>query len=97
MISKMGMYKEVCKTCGWTVNGQDAEGLKTALTNHVKEEHETLAEKHKAVLTDVCTFLDECEQGTKKQTKKKIRDLRNRVAELVGIQPEAETGDDTNK
>ena len=86
-----GMYKEVCKTCGWSLSGQDGDALKTALAKHVIDEHESLAEKHKNLLTDVVTFIDKIENGTKKPTKKEMRELRNRVSAEICVEPEPET------
>lgn len=86
-----GMYKEVCKKCDWSISGQDGDALKTALAKHITDEHESLAEKHKNLLTDVVTFIDKIENGTKKPTKKEMRELRNRVSAEIGIAPEPET------
>lgn len=88
----MSLYTEKCKICGWSTTGESQESLKKTVADHVKNEHESLVEKHNQLLKDVITHLSK-QETTKKFTKKEIRELKNRVAEELGEPKEAEPAD----
>lgn len=89
----MPLYTEKCKICGWSVTGESQKGLQEAVANHSKEEHESVIEKHRILMQDVMTHLGK-QETTKKFTKKEIRELKNRVAEELGEQPELPEADE---
>lgn len=78
-----------------TMHGGEQSSLRDSMQKHIKDEHETLAEKHNLLMKDMIAFLDVCEQGTKKVPKKSIRELRNRIAEEIGEPKESEVDDTT--
>ena len=80
------MIKETCKECGMTIqaaSNDQVDDLRKSMEKHVEEEHANPVAKHKKVLEDSATFIQNILNG-KKATRKAAKLLLLRINELAG-------------